>query len=133
MELYVVASGQMDNLNRWQQDLNAQFLPIYKNGLKIPKKKRRLLVAPIQLYKICFAKEELDNVVSMVCPSDYMTQRYRWLKVFANSVKKIMGLKTCKIPTKVNAYLQPNPVDKSVAIMPIGIKDDIMFEGVEQI
>ncbi len=133
MELYVVAAGHVDSLNRWQQDLTSQFLPIYKDGKKVPKMKRRLLVAPVQLYKIVFAKEEQERVLQMVCPQDYMTHRYKFLGYSINVIRKFLGLKKCPIPDKVDAYLQPNIVDKAVAVMPLGLKDDVMFNGIEQI
>ena len=134
MELYVLAEGQIDNLNRWMQDLNAQWLPHYKDGVEVPKQKRRLLIAPVQLFKIAFAKEELDNVISMVCPpDDYVTRKYD-MGFLGKMIRKKLGLKECPVPTMINPYMQPNAYDKAVAVMPLGIKEDIMNdEGVEQI
>ena len=98
MELYVIAGGQMDSLNRWQQDLNSVFLPIYKNGKKVKYEEgglthRRLLVAPVQLFKICFPKEELENVMSMVCPTDYVEKKYGVIRKSIMFLRKILGLK----------------------------------------
>lgn len=151
MELYALVAGQLDSLNRWQQDLNSQWLPVYKDGKKVPclndkgepikdtngntiYYRRRLLVAPVQLFKIGFAKEELDTVTAMVCPQDYMTDRLPGLGWGAKLVRKKLGLKECPIPKMVNAYLQPNQLDKAVAVMPLGLKDDMMnADGVEMV
>jgi len=150
MELYALVAGQMDSMNRWQQDLNAQWLPVYKNGKKIPMKhsktgkvlkdsngnvmyaQRRLLVAPVQLFKIAFAKEELNNVLAMVCPQDYMTKRYKGLGWGTKLIRSKLGLKECPIPKLVNPFLQPNQMDKAVGIMPIGIKEDMINEHGEE-
>jgi len=135
MELYVVAGGQMDSLNRWEQDLNSQFLPIYTKGEKNkgPYTHRRLLVAPVQLYKICFPKEELDNVVSMVCPTEYIQQRYSVINKAVKFFKRILGLKPVPKPKELNPFLQPNQVDKAVFVVPVGIKEDAFINGSEVI
>ena len=143
MELYVAATGQIDNLNRWANDLNSQFFPVYRNGKKETFGKnaqgkeiinhRRLLVAPVQIYKIAFAKEELENVLPIVCPMTYVFDRYPILKRVAKMVRKVLKLKEVPIPKFTNPLLQPNQVDKAVAIVPIGIKDDIIEKGYELI
>jgi len=129
MELYCAVGGQMDSLNRWQQDLNAQFLPVYDKDGKhkivdgLPQY-RRLLVAPIQLFKVCFAKEELNNVLAMVAPGDYITKRYSVLDKGIKFVKRILGLKSIPEVKHYNPFLQPNQVDKAVFVIPIGLKED---------
>ena len=133
MELYVVAGGQMDSLNRWQHDLNSQFLPMYKDGQKVTEgySHRRLLVAPIQLYKICFPKEELENVLSMVCPTPYINHKYKILDKGISLIRKILGLKKSPLPKFENPFLQPNQVDKAVFVVPVGLKEDEFSNGKE--
>ena len=139
MELYCVVGGEANSVKRWQEDLSAQFFPTYKDGKKVVYENglvehRRLLVAPIQLYKICFAKEELDNVLPLVCPSDYIQKRYKWINKSLNFIKKILGLKPVPLPLFLNPLLQPNQVDKAVFVLPIGLKDDnVTKDGKEQI
>lgn len=143
MELYVVLSGMKDSAKRWENDLIAQFYPIYRNGkLEVTGKDpegrdiinhRRLLVAPVQLYKIAFAKEELQNVLSAVCPTDYVEKRYSVLKYIAKTLRKFLGLKPVPTPKTINPFLQPNQVDKAVTVFPIGIKEDMMVDGWEMI
>lgn len=138
MELYCLVGGQTDSLKRWEADLNAQFLPIYKDGKRVKFEDgglthRRLLVAPIQLYKICFPKEELESVMSMVAPSSYIEGRY-W--IFRSTIKffrKILGLKKAPNPKTINPFLQPNLVDKAVFVVPVGLKEDEFKNGQEQI
>lgn len=140
MELYVLAGGQMDALTRWQQDLNAQFLPLYQNGKKADYKDgglthRRILVAPVQLFKIGFPKEEYQNVVNMVCPKwSHVTGRYRVIRKAVNMLRRVLGLKKAIKPTDLYPFTQPNPHDKSVFVVPIGTKPDAINDnGVEQI
>ena len=134
MELYVLAAGQIDHLNRWQQDLNSVRLPVYKNGKEVPRTLRRLLVAPVQLFKIGFPKEQMEEVIAAVCPDDYPMRKTKSLGIFASWIRKKLGLREVPKTDKINPYLSPNAFDKAVAIMPLGIKDDIMNdEGEEQI
>lgn len=134
MELYVIAGGEANSLKRWQEDLSAQFFPVYKDGKPLVTGKnaegkdlgqyRRLLVAPVQLYKIAFAKEELNNVLPLVCPSKYIQERYTWVDRGIRVIRKLLGLKEAPYPTWQHSLLQPNQVDKAVFVIPIGLKDD---------
>lgn len=128
MELYVMAGGHNDSLKRWENDLSAQFLPMYKDGKPLEeegkKMYRRLLIAPVQLYKIAFAKEELDRVLSMVCPTEYVEERYSTIKKLIKLFRRIMGLKQVPPPSFQNPLLQPNQIDKAVFVIPVGLKDD---------
>lgn len=138
MELYCVVGGQTDSLKRWEADLNAQFLPMYKDGQKIKFEDgglthRRLLVAPVQLYKVCFPKEELNNVLSMVCPTGYIEKRYSVIKYMVKFFRSFLGLKAAPKPEFENPFMQPNQVDKAVFVVPVGIKEDAVHDGVEQI
>lgn len=136
MELYVLAGGHNQSLKRWENDLSAQFFPTYTDGKKtvLGKTKdgkpiiehRRLLVAPIQLYKICFAKEELNNVLPMVCPSSYIEERYKMFRFAVKMFRKLFGLIKCPTPTHINTLMQPNQIDKAVFVVPIGLKKDAM-------
>jgi hypothetical protein len=137
MELYCAVGGQTDSLKRWEADLNAQFFPIYKDGKPLvingEHQFRRLLVAPIQLYKIAFAKEELQNVLACVHPSDYIQKRYSILNKALKFIKKVLGLKPVPKPLKINPFLQPNQNDKAVFVLPIGLKDDAVVNASEMI
>lgn len=130
MELYVIAGGHNDSLKRWENDLSAQFFKVYKNGVPLiqdgQQVYRRLLVAPVQLYKICFAKEELENVLPLVCPSNYIENRYPFINKSLKWIRKFIGLKEAPTPKFEHPLLQPNQIDKAVFVQPVGIKDDQM-------
>jgi len=138
MELYCLVGGEANSVKRWQEDLSAQFYPVYKKGKKLKAGKdiihRRLIVAPVQLYKIAFPQEELDNVVNAVCPNPYIEERYKPIKLMVRSLRKVLGLKNVPKPTNPNALLQPNQLDKAVFVAPIGLKKDhINKEGSEHV
>lgn len=139
MELYVLAGGQLDSLNRWQQDLNAQFLPIYDKDGKHKKvdgvpQYRRLLVAPVQLFKICYNKENEQQVANMVLPEwSHVTGRYKILDKSVNFLRKMLGLKKAKKPTSIYPFTQPNAYDKAVFVVPIGTKPDAVDPNGEEL
>lgn len=132
MEIYLIAGGHTDHLKRWEADLNAQFLPIYdKKGKHLVvdglKQYRRLLVAPVQLYKIAFNKQNLNQVLSLVgMPKEEENHvlKFSILRRLKNLVRKVLGLKAVPNPTRINPFLQPNQYDKAVFVVPIGIKED---------
>lgn len=130
MHLYVIGRGHNDSLKRWENDLSAQFFPVYDKNGKIKKNKqgqtlmRRLSVRPVQLYEIAFAEEELQNVLSCVCPEEYVEDRYSFIKRGLQALRKILKLKPVPKPTKINSLMQPNQIDKAVSIIPVGLKAD---------
>lgn len=140
MEVYVAVAGEHKSQERWREDLSAQFFPIYENGkmLKTDDDKvmhRRLLVAPIQLYKVCFNKENLPLVMDVLGTSkNYVLERYKPLKLLASMVRKALKLKAVPKPKNPNPLMQPEKVQKAVAVIPIGIKEDnINCQGQEHI
>jgi hypothetical protein len=137
MELYVLAVGQTDSLKRWEADINAQFLPMWKNGKPYikdgQKMYRRLLVAPIVPYKIAFDKENLDKVLSFVGSDDYVLKNYSLIGKFVKFFRRLLKLKDVPKAKTLNPFLQPNQVDKAVGIWPIGIKEDRFVNGFELI
>ena len=140
MHLYVLTKGDLDSVHRWQADLRAQFLKTYKNGKpkmmgKGIQQVRRLGVRPVQLFEIGFAEEELDTVLGMVHQSDYITDRYPVLGKYVKWLRKLLKLKPVPKPKpeKINPLLQPNQLDKAVAVVPIGLKKDIFKNGEEML
>lgn len=139
MEVYVLVSGTKECQDRWRNDLTSQFFPVYKNS-KLHYSddgklwNRRLLVAPIQLYKVAFNKENLDDVMNVLGTSDYIQDRYSFIKKGINTLRKALGLKKIPRPKNPNPLMQPEQLQKAVGVIPIGIKDDITGDdGVEQI
>lgn len=137
-EVYVIASGTLRSLEQWQNDLLAQFMPVYKDGKPLVNENgeltmRRLIVAPIQLYKIVTAKENIPALTTFLGGADYTQKRYGWIGRGIRWFRKFAKLKPLPKPKTINPLLAPNLVDKAVNIMPIGVKDDIMYKGEEQI
>jgi hypothetical protein len=140
MEIYVAVSGTKEAHDRWRNDLSSHFFPVWQNGKKKQDEdglyyNRRLLVAPIQIYKICTNKENLGGVMDILgVGENYILQRYKPLKVLASTIRKILKLKKVPKPKNPNPLMQPEQIQKAVGVIPIGIKDDFIDSaGNEQI
>ena len=135
MHLYVVAKGIKPHIEKWQNDLLAQYVPMFKDGKPYfsmgadgqPKQENvQISVRPIQLFEIGFPKEALELVMANVGTGGYILERYPKLNKIAKYLRKFLGLKEVPIPKKVNPLMQPNQQEKAVAVVPIGIKEDDM-------
>ena len=122
MHLYVIAKGIKPSLEQWQNDLLAQYMPV-KTG-KNKKGAIQLSVRPVQLFEIGFPEDQLEYVMSIVGTGDYILKRYPILHKLANIFRKVFKLQKVPIPKKVNSIMQPNQVNKAVAVIPIGLKKD---------
>lgn len=126
MHLLVTIRGHMDVVNRFVNDLMAQYLPF-----KYAKDKKpgalQLAVRPIRLYEIVFPEEHLNEVLAMVQPYDGTKMEKR----LAYGLRKLLRLKA--LPKK--------PVPKShrvykrfCSVTGIGLKDDEKGEdGVQKL
>lgn len=139
MEIYVAVAGEHMSVERWKQDLSSVHLPCWEHG-KILKDEsgaiyqRRLLVAPISIYKIATNKENLDATLNVLGGSDYIQNRYGILNKFAKMFRKLLGLKRVPKAKNPNPIYQANQINKAVAVVPIGIKEDgYDAEGIELI
>lgn len=130
MHLYVIAKGIKPHLDTWVNELLAQKLPKYKDGkpLVIDGNAQfvQLAVRPVQLYEIGFPREHLEWVMANVGTGTYILNRYPKLKWMADKLRKLLKLKPVPIPKKVNALMQPTQMHKAVAVIPIGIKEDMI-------
>ena len=138
MHLYVVAKGIKPHLDMWVNELLAQKLPVMKDGKPVSDENGnkifvQLAVRPVQLYEIGFPKEHLEYVMGVVGTGDYITNRYPILHKISAAFRKLVGLKPVPIPTKIDTLMQPGP-GKAVAVIPVGIKADMIDEhGIEQL
>lgn len=138
-EIYVLVSGTKESQDRWRNDLSTHFFPIWKNNKKKLDKNgltyhRRLIVAPIQLYKVCTEKENIDDVLNILGIGDnYVLERYKKLKVMTATIRKFLGLTKIPNAKRPNILMQPEQVQKAVAVIPIGIKKDQIHNGQEDI
>ena len=139
MHLYVLAKGIKPDLERWQNDLLAKYLPVWDNGkLKCePDGKQHLLqlaIRPVQIFEVGFHKQNLDTVMNMIGTSDYILNRYPLLKMGAKGFRKLMNLKPVPMPKNPIGMMQPFNPGKAVAVVPIGLKEDtIDAAGKEQL
>lgn len=138
MHLYVLARGIKPHLDKWQNDLLAQWVPMHQNGK--PKVEQgmpvyiQLAVRPIQLFEIVFPEEEVDAVMGLCGAGSYMLDEHPSLNFGVKTLRKVMGLETPPIPSVKHPLMQPHPLFKSVDITPIGLKKDkFNAEGVEQL
>jgi len=140
--LFVLVKGAEQSVKKWANDLGAIWLPQYKNGKKVTygegKDKTvnmmQVSVRPIHLYEIGYYKENQDEVLNNSAITEYVTKRYPKLKFMSKMLRKFLKLKECPRPKAKNPLMQPNQVNKAVAVVPIGIKDDLISEdGMEQL
>ena len=120
MHLYVLARGIKPNLDKFVNDLLAQYLP-YRFG---PEKgmvgQIQLGVRPIELLEIAFPKESLDQVLEMVWPYDETGGIHKYVSFIR---KLIPGLKDIP-PRPKKAKFTPRVYRKSVSVLGLGIKED---------
>lgn len=138
MHEYVIGKGTKPSLDKWAADLRAKWVPIYKDGkpqvLDGMQMYQQLSVRPVQLFEIGFPKEELENVQNILGTTKYVFKRYPILNFLAKKLRGLLKLKPVPLPTNPDPLYQPNQVHKAVAILPIGLKEDIMNEdGIEQL
>lgn len=127
MHLYVLARGNKDKLDRWVNDILAQYLPFeYEKGK--PKGLLQVSVRPIQLYEIVFPEEHLETVLGMVRP--YGCKFSKRIQRLAGVFRKVMGLD--KIPEK-EARCNNRVISPFVNVVGLGTKKDAYKKGIEQI
>ena len=130
----------MNCLKLWEDDLRSVKLPFEYKAEGAKKKEKALIrlgVNRIMPYRLVFPEDQLDAVMSLVGVSkeeSYIFQKYPILKKAAWTLRRLLKLKKAPFPEKVVRHMQPNQFDKSVAVIPIGIKkDNINKDGVEHI
>ncbi len=132
MELYVFGVGVISSLKQWADDLQACWLPYGKKGKK-PTHMIRLGVGEVKLYKLMFPKEALDNVMGVLGEGGYI-EKYPEVASKIKWIRKLLHLKETPKPTKIYKHMMPNKINKAVAIIPIGTREDeICGDGKENI
>lgn len=123
MHLYVIARANKDRLDRWINDVTAQYLPYeYEKG-KVGRV--QIGVRPVQLLEIAFPESQLEEVLKIVRPNTKHKQK------LIGTIRRMLGLEELKNEIKnVLFYKFPND---NVSITPIGIKRDNFVIDVEQI
>jgi len=123
MHLYVIARANEPELERWKQELLAQYLPFEYDKNK-PKGELQVSVRPIQLFEIVFPEEHLEKVLGAVQPYDQRAGH--WGDLLRRMLK--LGKIRKKVPP--NRFKQRHP---HVSIIGIGVKRDRFINGIEEI
>ena len=125
MHLYVAVKGTLTSIDQWEKDLQAVKVPFeYEKDTKCL---WRVAVRPVRLYEIGFPEDQLQTVLSCIgigLKGNYILDRYPMLKRWAGRIRKILKLQKVPNPEKIIDHMQPNQIDKAVAVIPIGIKKD---------
>lgn len=114
MQLYLTVRGEADQMERYKNDLQAQYLPYEYEPGKVGK--LQLGVRKIEIWELAFPKDQLNTVLGMIVPFDTRLARY------INFLRKILGLKNLG-KRKVKQLFLPRG---DVCVMPIGLKEDKM-------
>jgi hypothetical protein len=123
MQLFVIARANKDRLERWINDVTAQYVPHeFEPGRRGP---LQIAVRPIQLLEIAFPESQKDEVLKIVRPC--VNHKPRFVKI----LRRILGLEELK--DSVENVLFYRVCNDDVAITAIGIKKDEYRNGVEQI
>lgn len=137
MHLYVIARGQPDEINRWENDLHGQFLDYeIKNknvfeGDKIPAS-WRLSMREIKLYEVVFPEPQLEKVLNMIKPSvDDYGGRYKIFHKTIKILKSLLGLKP--IPKWEKKTCLFDQYHQHVGVHAIGIKKDMFKNEIEML
>ena len=132
MHLYVIVKGTVPSMKQWVDDMQGVKVPFeYKPGKK---GLWRLRPRPLMLYEIGFPKDQLQTVLSCVGIGDnYILKRYPILNRIVKMLRKLLKLKPIPNTKNIIPHIQPNQIDKAVAVIPIGLKDDEIFPNREQL
>jgi hypothetical protein len=123
MQLFVIARANKDRLNRWINDITAQYLPYeYETG-KIGQ--LQIGVRPVQLLEIAFPEKHLEEVMKIIRPQ----RNHKGKLIYF--LRKVLGLEDYDKELKDQLFYRiPN---NDVAVTFVGIKKDAYINGVEQI
>jgi hypothetical protein len=129
MHLYVIARGNVDFLNRWKNNLLAQFLPWEPPPDHALHGKRAVIqlgVRPVEMIEITFPRNCLKAVLGMVQPYDGMEYYGGYLKM----LRKILKLKSLpRVRENVVGFVRT----PHVGVTGVGLRDDHMKDGFERL
>ena len=73
-------------------------------------------------------------MVGLEKKENYYLNKYPKVKWILNKVRAVIGMKEVPLPKEIMEHMQTNQDEKAVAIIPIGLKEDIVKEdGMERI
>ena len=119
MHFYCIARGVKDPLERWINDLLAQYYP-YKYHKDKPPGVVQLAVREVKLLEVVYPEEVHDEVMKIMQP------RHGWDKRLVKSalfLRKVLRLDKVDMKDLENAGL---PTSTYISVIPLGIKKDKM-------
>lgn len=128
MHLYVMTRGQKNKVDRYIEDLQAQWWPYPgAGGAQAPPGWIQMGVRPLQMWELVFPKEELPSVLRTVLSQGKLND---WRQKYLTALR--IMLRAEKLPNIDFSKAPMRMVRKEdVAIYPIGIRKDKNFEGAE--
>lgn len=126
MHLYITTRGIKQDVDRFIQDLQAQYFPIEHSGKKALV---QLAMRPIQLWEVVFPEPCLNEVIRTLDPE--IQKNNKMPSIFTAGLRKSLGLK--KAPDK-DLNIPPRPLFKGwTQVELIGMKKDNYIDGNEQL
>ena len=126
--MYVLGLGTIPSLEQWEKDLQACYLPYGEQG-KDPDHLIRMGVGEVKLYKLMFPKECLNQVMGIIGEDPGYVKKYDFVRKKINWIRSLLKLKEAPKPTKIYKHMLPNKVNKAVAIIPIGTREDVIGDN----
>ena len=123
MHMYVIARANKDKLDRWINDVTAQYLPYEHDTGRVGA--LQLAVRPVQLLEIAFPENQLNEVLKIVRPNVNYKGRY------VGILRRILHLE--KHEHEIDNTLFYRVGNNDIAIQLVGIKKDAWKDGIEQI
>ena len=131
MHLYVIAAGHKDKMERWLNDLTAQYLPYeYEEGRV---GQLQLMVRPVQLLEIIYPEKLHEEILKIMAP--WRTwEDSRGLGKLSWLLRKALRLKPLKINAKnYNQYQNYKVMGEGIRCIAIGTRRDKEIEKVERL
>lgn len=131
--IFVIARGHQDRLNRWKNEIMAQYFTYDYRDPKDKNKKKtgaiQTVIRPIELLEIIVPESSLDIMLRTIkCDQSW----HHWLQKYAFWLRKILKL------DKIDFKRLPEGSQRAIyhgnlEIIPIGIKKDEKKDGVERV
>ena len=118
MHLYIITRGMKTEVDRFVNDMSAQYFPIFIDGKPAYV---QLAMRPIQLWEMVFPEESLGEVIATIRRDPGgSANRLGYAKRFG--LQKMLGCKP--IPKLLNLSKKRIVYNHNIAIEEIGIKKD---------
>ena len=130
MHLYLLTRGIKHEIDRFVNDMQAQYFPFKHQGKDTFV---QLAMRPIQLWEIVFPEPELHNVLKTIFPEGLQHDDGLFRKLQLTALRKM--LKAEKMPKKIDEKALGRMMynNSFIAKYPVGIKKDNYKDGSEEL